>query len=265
MLVISAVEGVQVQTRLLMRTLTRLRIPTLLFVNKIDRMGARYDDLLADIARLLTPAAIPMGSVTDLGTRAARYRPFSLVRKGLAELLAESNDDFMARYLDDALTTEDYRRELAGQVQGSLVQPVYFGSAMTGEGVPELIKGIREWLPRATGSPVEPLQCFGVQGGTGSCGGEDRLGSGVRRTVARAAGDRRASWRKAVRGEADVGTGVRARWHAARRKCRGGADRRAAWAQAGADRGSARVAERASRAAFRAADAGDGCHRRRIG
>src|SRR5215207_7482291 len=48
-LVISAVEGVQPQTRLLMRALTRLRIPTLLFVNKIDRTGARYDDLLADI------------------------------------------------------------------------------------------------------------------------------------------------------------------------------------------------------------------------
>ena len=36
-LVISAVEGVQAQTRVLMRTLQRLRIPTLIFVNKIDR------------------------------------------------------------------------------------------------------------------------------------------------------------------------------------------------------------------------------------
>ena len=39
-LVISAVEGVQAQTRVLMRTLQRLRIPTLMFVNKIDRGGA---------------------------------------------------------------------------------------------------------------------------------------------------------------------------------------------------------------------------------
>ncbi len=36
-LVVSAVEGVQAQTRVLMRTLQRLRIPTLIFVNKIDR------------------------------------------------------------------------------------------------------------------------------------------------------------------------------------------------------------------------------------
>src|SRR3954451_9823064 len=62
-LVVSAVEGVQAQTRVLMRTLQRLRIPTLLFVNKIDRMGARYRPTLAAIERRLTPAVVPMGAV----------------------------------------------------------------------------------------------------------------------------------------------------------------------------------------------------------
>jgi ribosomal protection tetracycline resistance protein len=42
-LVLSAVEGVQPQTRVLMRALQRLRVPTLMSVNKIDRPGARYD------------------------------------------------------------------------------------------------------------------------------------------------------------------------------------------------------------------------------
>src|SRR6267378_8268642 len=49
-LVISAVEGVQSQTRVLMRTLQRLHIPTLIFVNKIDRGGAEYDRVLQQIA-----------------------------------------------------------------------------------------------------------------------------------------------------------------------------------------------------------------------
>lgn len=157
-LVISAVEGVQVQTRLLMRTLTRLRIPTLLFVNKIDRMGARYDDLLADIRRLLTPAAIPMSSVSKLATRAARSHPIPLQNKALGELLADHNDSFLAGYLDGALGPEDYQRELAAQVAASVVHPVFFGSAMTGEGVPDLIDGILTWLPRATETTSSPLQ-----------------------------------------------------------------------------------------------------------
>ncbi|MEV4260466.1 translation factor GTPase family protein [Kribbella sp. NPDC049584] len=153
-LVISAVEGVQPQTRLLMRTLDRLRIPTLLFVNKIDRVGARYDELLADIKRLLTPAAVPMAGVTELGTRSASLTPVD--DEPLAELLAERNDDFLERYLSgDAL---DLAGELRRQVAKAWVHPVYFGSAMTGVGVPEVIEGIRSWLPRATGSPQNPLQ-----------------------------------------------------------------------------------------------------------
>jgi ribosomal protection tetracycline resistance protein len=157
-LVISAVEGVQVQTRLLMRTLTRLRIPTCVFVNKIDRVGARYDELLADITRLLTPAAVPMGSVADLGTRAAVFEPFGLPHRALGELLAERNDDFLARYLDDGLSADDYAAELRRQVAAAQVHPVYFGSAMTGVGIADLIGGIQSWLPRAIASPSEPLQ-----------------------------------------------------------------------------------------------------------
>src|SRR5437667_10723800 len=67
-LVISAVEGVQSQTRVLMRALRRLRIPTVIFVNKTDRAGAHTGQVLAGIAERLTPAAVAMGSVTGLGT-----------------------------------------------------------------------------------------------------------------------------------------------------------------------------------------------------
>ncbi|HEY0805354.1 MAG TPA: GTP-binding protein, partial [Pseudonocardiaceae bacterium] len=52
-LVVSAVEGVQAQTRVLMRVLRRLRIPTLIFVNKTDRAGADRDRVLAGIAEKL--------------------------------------------------------------------------------------------------------------------------------------------------------------------------------------------------------------------
>src|ERR671915_2203047 len=75
-LVVSAVEGVQAQTRVLMRTLRRLGIPSLVFVNKVDRNGARYGDLLRSIASRLTPAIIPMGSASGLGTRSPCFAPY---------------------------------------------------------------------------------------------------------------------------------------------------------------------------------------------
>ena len=58
-LVVSAVEGVQAQTRVLMRTLERLRIPTLIFVNKSDRAGARFESVAREIAAKLPAAGRP--------------------------------------------------------------------------------------------------------------------------------------------------------------------------------------------------------------
>src|SRR5690349_6779547 len=62
-LVISAVEGVQPQARILWRALERLHIPTLIFVNKIDRRGADCERTLRAISERLSRAIVPMGSV----------------------------------------------------------------------------------------------------------------------------------------------------------------------------------------------------------
>src|SRR5205823_5254519 len=88
-LVISAVEGVQPQTRILHRALARLHIPTLIFVNKIDRPGARGDGVLADIAGKLTPEIAAMGTTTGLGTRRADFVPHQA-----------GDEDFTARLRD---------------------------------------------------------------------------------------------------------------------------------------------------------------------
>ena len=45
-------------------------------MNKIDRAGATYDEVLRDIATRLTPDVVAMGEVTDLGTRAAAFTPY---------------------------------------------------------------------------------------------------------------------------------------------------------------------------------------------
>ena len=67
-LVISAVEGVQPQTRVLMRALRRLRVPTLLFINKIDRGGADVGRVLDGVRRRLAPEVVAMGTVEGAGT-----------------------------------------------------------------------------------------------------------------------------------------------------------------------------------------------------
>jgi ribosomal protection tetracycline resistance protein len=154
-LVISAVEGVQPQTRILMRALQRLHVPTLMFVNKIDRRGAGYERVLQAISERLTPAVVPMGSPRELGTRAAGFAPWGAAdarsTARLAEVLAEQNDSILAAYVDGeaGFSYRWLREELAAQTRRVLVHPVFFGSALTGAGVDSLMSGIAELLPAA--------------------------------------------------------------------------------------------------------------------
>jgi ribosomal protection tetracycline resistance protein len=126
--VISAVEGVQPQTRVLMRALQRLEVPTLMFVNKIDRAGADPERVLDEIERRLTPAIVPMGSAAELGTRAASFAQF-----GPAD------------------------EDLASRARAGELHPVFFGSALTGAGVDEVMDGIARLLPAAERDGDGPL------------------------------------------------------------------------------------------------------------
>ena len=146
-LVISAVEAVQPQTRVLMRALRRLGIPALLFVNKIDRAGAGEERVLRAIAARLSPAVVPMGLAFGLGTRAAGFTSWGEADAGararLAEILAERDEGILAAYMRRA---EPAVRPAA---------PGARGSDPAGPGVPRLLRlrGDRGGRAGADGRP----------------------------------------------------------------------------------------------------------------
>jgi ribosomal protection tetracycline resistance protein len=158
-LVLSAVEGVQPQTRILMRALQRLQVPTLLFVNKVDRTGADLDNVLAAIRRRLTPDILPMGCVTGAGSRAASYDAFrpddSDFRERETAALAEHDDTLLAAYIEGrAQPDARLRVEITAQTRAGVLHPVFAGSAATGAGVPELMTGIGALLPATAPDPT---------------------------------------------------------------------------------------------------------------
>jgi ribosomal protection tetracycline resistance protein len=158
-LVLSAVEGVQAQTPLLMRALQRLHVPTLVFVNKIDRSGASERRVLDAIAKRLTPAIVPMGSAHGLGSRDAGFAPATgddpAFGTALTDLLAERDEGILAAYVEDAdaVLYPRLRKLLVEQTRRAQVHPVFFGSAITGRGVASFMAGIAELLPAAGGDP----------------------------------------------------------------------------------------------------------------
>jgi ribosomal protection tetracycline resistance protein len=199
-LVISAVEGVQPQTRVLMRALRRLHVPTLLFVNKIDRLGADEGRTLEGIRDKLTPGVVAMGSTHDLATRTAGFTPYDEADAGftgaLADLLSTNDDALLAAYVDDeaAVSYGELRDRLAAQTRRALVHPVFFGSALTGAGVESLGSGITELLPAVEGEADGPVSgtVFKVERGpAGEKVAYVRMFSGTIRTRDRLEDDRK--------------------------------------------------------------------------
>ncbi len=179
-LVISAVEGVQSQTRVLLRTLDRLGVPTLIFVNKIDRAGADVVQTLAGIRRHLTDRVMPMGSTTDLGRRSARFWPFgpdnSTFARRMLDELSLADDSLAAEFVaEDQLPGHDrLLTALAQATAAGRIHPVYLGSAITGAGLSELTYGIRRLLPTAAGDPGAAFQAQVFKVERGEAG--DRIG-----------------------------------------------------------------------------------------
>ena len=146
-LVVSAVEGVQAQTRVLMRTLQRLGLPTLLFVNKIDRAGAREADLVDEIRRRLSPDVVPLGTTRDRGTAAASYVE-GLDRDSALDLLTGSDERLLADVVEDRPVGDHrLRRALAGASRRAEAHALMYGSAITGAGVPEVLAAVTTYLP----------------------------------------------------------------------------------------------------------------------
>src|SRR5947207_12629587 len=70
-LLLSAVEGIQAQTKILLTVLRELGIPTIIFVNKIDRSGAQSTALIKRIKQKLTENVIALYSAENIGTKHA--------------------------------------------------------------------------------------------------------------------------------------------------------------------------------------------------
>jgi ribosomal protection tetracycline resistance protein len=161
-LVISAVEGIQAQTTILFSALRRLRIPTIIFINKIDRSGAQSDHLLKRVKEKLTEHIIPLYRPVDLGTKHASVAPNHLhdpaFLQACIEQLALNDERLLAAYVaEETFTEAQIRAALMQQVGEARLSPVFFGSAITGAGVRELLAELGSYIPSHTGLEEAPL------------------------------------------------------------------------------------------------------------
>ncbi|KQZ75258.1 elongation factor G [Nocardioides sp. Root151] len=149
-LVLSAVEGVQPQTVVIWRALQRIGVPTVLFVNKIDRAGADVERVLAQVRRRLTPYAVQLARADGQGDRAATVTGVPLTDESVVAGVAEVDDRVLAGWVAGATPRHrDLVRALRSGVRRGALTPVLCGSAITGAGIDELHRTLTGLLPAA--------------------------------------------------------------------------------------------------------------------
>ncbi len=164
--VISAVEGVQPQTHRLVQAAKSAGLPFVIFVNKIDRLGARGLALLPAIEHALGLSLVAMTSPAQEGTRNATVSRYAFDDQAFAssiiDKLADVDDTIVARFvdLDGRLPSHELHAKLKRAVATSRLVPVFFGSAMTGAGVAQLLAEIPRLLPGHAPRPREPLSAM---------------------------------------------------------------------------------------------------------
>ncbi len=167
-LVLSAVEGVQAHTETIFRALQNRKIPTLLFINKIDRVGADVEAVISDIRKELAPNIAVLQSVVNQGEGNAGIlsrMQNTAVPAEIVEEVITVNDTLLEKYLSgENIDNETIIAELRKSVTVAAIYPVLLGSAKQGIGVVDLLNAVIEFIPAPSGDPRKPLSAlvFGI-------------------------------------------------------------------------------------------------------
>lgn len=161
-LVISAVEGVQAHTALLWDALRRMKIPTLIAVNKIDRAGSRTAQVLDAVREELQAHLLPLQRIRREGEDDCAVEPFTLGEPAFREealiAAAEGSPAIEAAYIEGRPVADAALEEaLAAETAAGRLTPVVFTSAKQGVGISELLEAIRRFLPAADTRTDTPL------------------------------------------------------------------------------------------------------------
>ncbi|MCY6483376.1 TetM/TetW/TetO/TetS family tetracycline resistance ribosomal protection protein [Clostridium aestuarii] len=178
-LIISAVEGVQSYTETIWQLLRKYKIPTLIFINKLDRVGADLDRVYKEIEENITSDFLPLYKCYNLEKDFNKFVDlindkmyiwnsddafkFSIQDKKetydkikLIEKLADKDDNILEKYLEgESISNEEIIKCIRFNVDTCSVYPVIVGSSIKGIGIKNLLDLVVDILPDNKGNDEE--------------------------------------------------------------------------------------------------------------
>ncbi len=179
--VFCAVGGVQPQSETVWRQANKYHVPRIVFVNKMDRIGADFFEVERQIRDRLkanpVPIQIPIGAednfrgvvdlvemrgiVWDDETMGAKYEVIEIpeelrekaeeYREKLIEAVAETDEELLEKYLGgEELTVEEIKKGIKKGTLDMSITPMLCGSAFKNKGVQTLLDAVVDYLPAPT-------------------------------------------------------------------------------------------------------------------
>ena len=138
-LVISAKDGVQAQTRILFHALQKMNIPTIIFINKIDQYGINLNNIYQNIKEKLSNDIIVMQNVTLTPEISIK----NIIDLDDWDPVISKNDKLLEKYIaGEKLTIQELTYEEYRCVKKGSLFPIYHGSARNNIGTQQLIEAI---------------------------------------------------------------------------------------------------------------------------
>ena len=172
LVLVDSVAGVEVGTELAWEQLDAFDKPRLIFVNKMDRENANFDNALASVHEVFSgtilPFQLPIGTgesfegIVNLVDMKAYMGAEATVadipadmedavaeaRQNLVDAAAETDDELIMKYLEgEDLTEDEVRQGLQQGVRGGQITPVFCGSAIENIGLYSLARALRSYIP----------------------------------------------------------------------------------------------------------------------
>ena len=190
--VFCAVGGVEPQSETVWRQADKYHVPRIAYVNKMDRTGANFLNVVGQIKERLghnaVPVQLPIGAenyfdgivdlvlnkafffTDELGSTEERDIPADMAddvqlwREHLLESVAETDEDLMMKYLEgEELTVDEIKAGLRKATVNVKAIPVFCGSSFKNKGVQMLLDGIVDYCP----SPIDIPAIKGIMADSG--------------------------------------------------------------------------------------------------
>lgn len=132
-IIVSSIERVQSHTKTVFRLLKNYNVPTIFFINKIDREGSNLENVINDIKNSLTNDVINISDNLNLNLDMK-------LSEELIEFIAERNDILFEHYLDENYNEKLWLDSMKEMIKENRLYPLMYGSALQDINIDEFIK-----------------------------------------------------------------------------------------------------------------------------